>query len=140
MAPKPFAVCASLLLAACGGNSPPPARSASSATPETASQPSASATPQSETKDREDFKSDLAAVDVRLKELSRKVEVARDDAKTNLTQQLDALQKRDDEVKAQLRTTEARGGVDAEKARRELREALVDLRKRLEGLADRIHR
>ena len=132
---RPLAFHALLLLTACGGNALPQASSARPAASE--------ATPadaKGGSNERDDLKTELVKVDTRLKELAKEVEAARDDAKTDLKRQLDALQKGDDELKARLRTTEASAGADADKARQEIHGAIVDLKRRLQGVADRIQR
>jgi hypothetical protein len=133
-------LCISFVLTACGAGAAPPASSA----PPPAAQsdldggsPAGSQGAATETEGAE-LRSELATVGARLQELTKKLDGARDDVKADMTAQIAALQKRDDELKAQLKAIEARVGADAEKARHELHGAIVDLEKRLQGVADRI--
>lgn len=93
---------------------------------------------QGQKKERDDLKGDLAGVDAALSDLNKRLEVARDAVKADLQEQLAALQKRDDELKAQLRVTEMHADAEAEKARHKIHRAIMDLKSDMQHLADRI--
>jgi len=133
--------CACLLLTACAGSSPPPA-----STPPTAAssgtdpQPGGATDAQGDTKQRSDLKSDLASVDAALADLNVRIGAARDAVKADLQVQLAALQKRDDELKAQLRATGASVDAEGEKMRRNIHKAIMDLKGDMQQLTDKIQR
>jgi chromosome segregation ATPase len=132
-------LCAPLLLAGCEGNSlppasPPPPPAASAAEPHDAS----AGETQGETKERDDLKADLAAVDVSLADLNKRLDVARDAVKADLQQQVAALQKRDEALKAHLKAIETRADAEAEKARRDIHRAIMDLKSDMQHIADRV--
>jgi chromosome segregation ATPase len=132
-------LCAPLLLAGCEGSSRPPASppppAASAAEPHDAG----AGETQGETKERDDLKADLAAVDVSLTDLNKRLEIARDAVKADLQQQVAALQKRDEALKAHLKTIETRADAEAEKARRDIHRAIMDLKSDMRHIADRVH-
>ena len=127
----------SLLLAACGGDSLPPASSPAMAASSGGVQPAEAGAPKTTTA-REDLEGDLASVDASLSDLNGRLGSAREAAKAELQQQLVALQKRDDELKAQLKEAGARADAEAEKARRRIHEAVMDMKSDLRRLADRL--
>jgi chromosome segregation ATPase len=134
---KPLLLCAPLMSIACAGSSPPassPPPAASAAEP----QSTGAAEVQGQKKERDDLKGDLAGVDAALSDLNKRLEVARDAVKADLQEQLAALQKRDDELKAQLRVTEMHADAEAEKARHKIHRAIMDLKSDMQHLADRI--
>jgi chromosome segregation ATPase len=134
---KVMPVVASLWLAACGGNSLPPASSPATAAPGGEPQPTGASAPK-ETTLREDLKGELASLDASLSDLNKRLGSARDSVKAEVQERLAALEKRDDELKAQLKEAGARADVEAEKARRQIHEAVVDMKSDVKRLADRL--
>lgn len=95
---------------------------------------------QGQTKEHDDLKTDLAAVDAALADLSKRLEVARDDVTTDVKQQLTSLEKRKDSLEVQLKATATLADAEAEKAHREIHRAIVDLKIDTMQLTNRIPR
>jgi hypothetical protein len=94
--------------------------------------------PQGAAKVRDDLKLELVAVDAAIADLGKRLEGAGNDAKADLKQQLTALQTREGELQSQVRQTEALAGAEAEKARRGIQRAVVDLNMDVTQLAYRL--
>jgi hypothetical protein len=133
-------LCAPLLLAGCEGRSLPPVSPAPPAASAAEPHDAGAAETQGETKGRDDLKGDLAAVDAALTDLNKRLAVARDAVKADLQQQVATLQKRDEALKAQLKAFETRADAEADKARREIHRAIVDLKSDMQHVADRLRR
>ena len=126
-----------LLLAACASSSPPPA---SSPSPASSSAAAGATEPQGEGKLAADVKSEVGAVDAALADLDKRLDAARDTVQARLRQQLVALQKRDDELKARFTSLGTRADAASNQARDEIHRALVDLRAEMNRLTERVQR
>ena len=136
---KLLPLCASVLLAACAGSSPTPASSPSPVSSAgTELQPTGATEVQGAARVRDDLKVELAAVDAALADVGRRLEVARDDAKADVKQQLTALEGREGDLKAQLWQAESLADAEAEKARVGIHRALMQLNMDATQLAYRI--
>ena len=134
--PKLLPFCASLLLTACAGSSPPPA----SAPSDGSSSGDGATEAQGDAKLRIDLKGEIASVDASMADLNQRVGTARDAVKADLQVQLAALQKRDDELKSQLKATGTSADAEGEKIRRNIHQAILDLKGDVQKLADKITR
>ncbi len=146
---KLLPLCASLLLTSCAGRSSPPAASPPPAASGVELQSTGAAEAQGETKKQDeqgetrvqdDLKVDLAAVDAALANLGKRLDVARGDVKAEMEQQVASLQRREDDLKAQLKASAALSGAEVEKARREIHRAIMDLKIDMMQVRDRISR
>jgi ElaB/YqjD/DUF883 family membrane-anchored ribosome-binding protein len=87
---------------------------------------------------RDNLKGELDSLDTSLSDLGQRLLSARDAVKADVHQQFTALQKRDDDLKAQLREAGARADVEADKARHEIHRAVVDMKSEIQRLSDRL--
>ncbi len=131
-------LCASVLLTACATHSSPPVSCPPPPAPGTESQPTGATEAQGEMKEPGDLKNELAAVDAALTDLSKRLEVARGEGTADLKQQLAALQKRGDDLEAQLRAAGTGAATEAENARREIHRAAIALQLDIMQFAERI--
>lgn len=120
-------LCVSLLLTACAGSTPAPASSPPAAASAAGPQPAGAAESQSEGNGHDDLKVELAAIEAALADMSKRLEVAGNDVKAYAKPRLTALQKREDDLRAQLKATGALADTEAENARREIHRAVMDL-------------
>lgn len=129
---------AAALFVACGGStapaaSPPPP---SASTSDGAS--GASAAADAGSADQAEVKTELTRVDSALADLNKRMGTARDDTKADLAKQLAVLQKRDDDLKAQLREGSSLAGDKANSLRDRIHQGLLDLDHDVKQFGDRI--
>ena len=143
----PFAVSVLLACAACAhgpapaapGTDGPAAPTSPASAPTqgaTETQPSQASADGSTT--REDLKVELDKVNKALADVGGRIETARDATKAELETELAALQRRDDELKARMKEEGQAADATAEKARRKIHRAIVDLGEDIGRLGDRI--
>jgi hypothetical protein len=125
-------VLAAFLVIACGNGAPPPAAAPSpaaseapapSATPASDSQSAGDAGPPAAPKTRGELEVEAARIDAALNDLARRLQSAQEASKAELQHQLEILQKRNADLKAQLQAVEGPDG-GADKAGREIHRAL----------------
>jgi predicted trehalose synthase len=85
-----------------------------------------------------DLHSQLASLDASLDEIGKRIATTADAAKSELKEQLAAIEKRRDVIKAQLKQLADQADARAAKVRREARTALKDLQRDMQKLADRL--
>jgi TolA-binding protein len=85
-----------------------------------------------------DLHSQLASLDASLDDLGKRIATTADAAKSELKEQLAAIEKRRDVIKAQLKQLADQADARAAKVRSEARTALKDLQRDMQKLADRL--
>src|SRR5271165_4364869 len=104
---KLLPLCASLLLTSCAGSSSRPASSPPPAASGVELEPT-------------------GAAEAALANLGKRLDVARGDVKAEMEQQVASLQRREDDLTAQLKASAALSGAEVEKARREIHRAIME--------------
>jgi hypothetical protein len=129
---------AAALLACAEGKPPPssPAAAASSSQPPTAGATEA----QGVSRARPALERELATIDANLSDLARRVQVAQEAVNAELQQQLAILQKRDDDLRAQLQATSDAADEGARRAHREIQRAIRVLDQDIKQLEERLTR
>jgi hypothetical protein len=103
-------------------------------------QPAGAAETQGSTAEHDQLRVELAIADAALADLGKRLEAAPDDAKGEVRQQVASLQKREDDLKAQLSAVGALADAQAESARREIHRGIMALKVDMMQLTDRIPR
>jgi hypothetical protein len=127
------------LLIACAGSSSPPASAPSPVPSGIEPVPTGAAEAQGGT-ERDGLEDELAAIEVTLTRLGKRLEVARDDVRGDVQLQLVVLRRRDAELRARLVALETSADAEAERTRREIHGAIRDLKREVTQLTESIPR